>query len=98
MPYFSNHLNIYSTPWSPGYYNILPEFRYIVIQNNSLWAKIGGNISLQSIVNNNSIIHNYMVIDSYAPAHIMVFEKKSDMPTSDNKNTLNSVKNANLYT
>ena len=24
MPYFSNDINAYSTPWSPGYYNILP--------------------------------------------------------------------------
>ena len=97
MPYFSNHVNIYSTPWSPGYYNILPEFRYIVIQNNSLWAKIGGNQSLQSIVNNTSMISNYTVIDSYAPAHIMVFEKKSDMPASNNIITTSSVKNMNLY-
>ena len=96
MPYFSNHVNIYSTPWSPGYYNILPEFRYIVIQNNSLWAKIGGNQSLQSIVNNTSIISNYTVIDNYALAHIMVFEKKSDMPASDNRITTSSVKNMNL--
>ena len=96
MPYFSDHVNIYSTPWSPGYYNILPEFRYIVIQNNSLWAKIGGNQSLQSIVNNTSIISNYTVIDNYALAHIMVFEKKSDMPASDNRITTSSVKNMNL--
>ena len=98
MPYFSNHFNIYSTPWSPGYYNILPEFRYIVIQNNSLWAEIGGNQSLQTIVNNSSIISNYIVIDSYAPAHIMVFEKKSDMLAFDNKHATSSVKNIDIYT
>ena len=95
MPYFSNDINIYSTPWSPGYYNMLPEFRYIIIQNNSLWAKIGGNQSLQSIVNNSSIISNYTVMDSYAPAHIMVFEKKSDMLASDNKIGTDSLKNIN---
>ena len=98
MPYFSNDINAYSTPWSPGYYDILSEFRYIVIQNNSFWAKIGGNQSLQSIVNNSSIISNYTVIDSYAPAHIMIFEKKSDIPASDNKITINSLKNINLQT
>lgn len=85
MPYFSNDINTYSTPWSPGYYNILPEYRYIVIQNNSLWAKIGGSQSLQSIVNNSSIINNYTVIDSYTPAHIIVYEKKSYISASDNK-------------
>ncbi len=97
MPYFSNDINTYSTPWSPGYYNKLPEFRYIVIQNNSLWAKIGGNKSLQNIVNNSSIISNYTVIDSYVPAHIMVFEKKSDISASDNKNITSSIENTNLY-
>ena len=95
MPYFSNDINTYSTPWSPGYYNILSEYRYIVIQNNSLWAKIGGNQSLQSIVNNSSIISNYIVIDSYAPAHIMVFEKKSDIPAFNNKIGTDSLKNIN---
>ena len=95
MPYFSNDINAYSTPWSPGYYNILSEYRYIVIQNNSLWATIGGNQSLQSIVDNSSIISNYTVIDSYAPAHIMVFEKKSDMTVSNNKIGANSLKTIN---
>ena len=97
MPYFSNDINAYSTPWSPGYYNILPEFRYLVIQNNSYWSKAGGNKSLQSIVNNSSIISNYTVIDSYVPAHIMVFEKKSDISASDNKNITSSIENTNLY-
>ena len=97
MPYFSNDINAYSTPWSPGYYNILPEYRYIVIQNNSFWAKIGGNQSLQSIVNNSSLISNYSVIDSYAPAHIIVFEKKSDIPAFNNKIGTDSLKNINLY-
>ena len=97
MPYFSNDIHAYSTPWSPGYYNILPEFRYIVIQNNSLWATIGGNQSLQSIVNNSSIINNYIVIDSYVPAHIIVFEKKSDMNVSNCNIPTNSLKNMNLY-
>jgi uncharacterized membrane protein len=98
MPYFSNDINAYSTPWSPGYYNILPEFRYLVIQNNSYWSKAGGNKSLQSIVNNSSIISNYALIDNYVPAHIMIFEKKNDIPASYNKITTNSLKNINLYT
>ena len=74
MPYFSNDINVYSTPWSPGYYNMLPEFRYIIIQNNSFWAKMGGNQSLQSIVNNNLASGNYTIIGTYVPAHIMVLE------------------------
>ena len=98
MPYFSNDIHAYSTPWSPGYYNILPEFRYIVIQNNSLWATIGGNQSLQSIVNNSSIINNYIVIDSYVPAHIIVFEKKSDVNVSNCNIPTNSLKNIDLQT
>ena len=97
MPYFSNDINAYSTPWSPGYYNMLPEFRYIIIQNNSLWAIQGGNQSLQSIVNNSSIINNYTLIDSYTPAHIIVFEKKSDMSVPNNKIGVNFLKNTNLY-
>ena len=80
MPYFSNDINAYSTPWSPGYYNILPEFRYIVIQNNSLWATQGGNHSLQIIVNNELANGNYTIIDSYVPANIMILENTHDMP------------------
>ncbi len=80
MPYFSNDIHAYSTPWSPGYYNILPEFRYIIIQNNSLWATQGGNHSLQIIVNNGLTNGNYTIIDSYAPANIMILENTHDMP------------------
>ena len=79
MPYFSDHFNIYSTPWSPGYENVISKFAYIVIQNNSFWANIGGNYSLQSIVNNGSVNGNYTVIYSYTPAHIMVLENKHNM-------------------
>ena len=80
MPYFSDHFNIYSTPWSPGYESVISKFTYIIIQNNSFWAKIGGNYSLQSIVNNSSVNSNYTLIDSYTPAHIMVLENKNDIP------------------
>ena len=79
MPYFSNDINTYSTPWSPGYYNILPEFRYIVIQNNSLWATQGGNHSLQIIVNNGITNGNYTIIGSYVPANIMILENTHNM-------------------
>jgi uncharacterized membrane protein len=51
MPYFSNHCHVYSTPWSPGYYHNISKFQFIIIQNNSLWARIGGNYSLQNIYN-----------------------------------------------
>ena len=80
MPYFSDHFNIYSTPWSPGYESVISKFTYIIIQNNSFWAKMGGNYSLQSIVNNSSVNSNYTLIDSYTPAHIMVLENKHDIP------------------
>jgi uncharacterized membrane protein len=80
MPYFSNDINAYSTPWSPGYYNILPEFRYIVIQNNSSWATYGGNHSLQNIVNNGLSNGTYTIIDRYAPANIMILENTHYMP------------------
>ena len=79
MPYFSNDINTYSTPWSPGYYNILPEFRYIIIQNNSLWATQGGNHSLQIIVNNGITNGNYTIIGSYVPANIMILENTHNM-------------------
>ena len=80
MPYFSNNINVYSTPWSPGYYNILPEFRYIIIQNNSLWATQGGNHSLQLIVNQGLTNGNYTIVDSYAPANIMILENTHYTP------------------
>ena len=80
MPYFSNDINAYSTPWSPGYYNILPEYRYIVIQNNSSWATYGGNHSLQNIVNNGLSNGTYTIIDSYVPANIMILENTHYMP------------------
>ena len=80
MPYFSNDINAYSTPWSPGYYNILPEFRYVVIQNNSFWATQGGNHSLQIIVNNGLMNGNYTIINRYSPANIMILENVHDMP------------------
>ena len=74
MPYFSNHLHIYATPYTPGYYKNISEFQYIVIENNSVWARIGGNQSLQSIVN--SVLQNgtFNVVNAYNPGHILVLE------------------------
>ena len=74
MPYFSNHLHIYASPYTPDYYKNISEFQYIVIENNSLWAKIGGNHSLQYIVN--SVLKNgsFTVVNRYSPGNIMVLE------------------------
>ena len=74
MPYFSNHLHIYASPYSPGYSKNLSEFQYIVIENNSLWARIGGNQSLQYIVNNTLKNGTFNVIDRYSPGNIVVLE------------------------
>ena len=74
MPYFSNHLHIYATPYSPGYYKNLSEFQYIVIENNSFWAKIGGNQSLQYIVNSTLNNGTFNIIDTYNPGNILVLE------------------------
>jgi uncharacterized membrane protein len=74
MPYFSNHLHIYASPYTPDYYKNIFEFKYIVIENNSLWAKVGGNHSLQYIVN--SVLKNgsFTIVDRYSPGNIMVLE------------------------
>ena len=74
MPYFSNHLHIYATPYSPGYSKNLSEFQYIVIENNSFWAKIGGNQSLQYIVNSTLKNGTFNVIDRYSAGNIVVLE------------------------
>ena len=74
MPYFSNHLHIYSTPYSPGYSKNLSEFQYIVIENNSFWARIGGNQSLQYIVNSTLENGSFNIIDRYNAGNILVLE------------------------
>ena len=76
MPYFSNDLHIYSTPWTPGYYNNLSKFQYIVIQNNSFWATYGGNYSLQKIADRELETGNYSVMESYQPGNIMVLQRR----------------------
>ena len=74
MPYFSNHLHIYASPYTPDYYKNISEFKYIVIENNSLWAKIGGNHSLQFIVNNVLKNGSFNIVAKYAPGNILVLE------------------------
>ena len=74
MPYFSNHLHIYATPWSPGYFQNISRFQYIVIMNNSVWAKIGGNQSLQHIVNSSLENKTFNIVGQYKRGNILVLE------------------------
>ena len=74
MPYFSNHLHIYATPWSPGYFQNISRFQYIVIMNNSVWAKIGGNQSLQHIVNSSLENKTFNIVGQYKKGNILVLE------------------------
>ncbi len=80
MPYFSNDLHIYATPWTPGYHNNLSKYQYIVIQNNSFWATYGGNYSLQNIVNNGLTNGTYITIDRYIPGNMMILENTHYVP------------------
>jgi uncharacterized membrane protein len=80
MPYFSNHLHVYVSPYTPGYYKNLSKYQYIIIQTNSFWATYGGNYSLQNIVNNGLTNGNYTIIDSYVPGNIMILENTHDIP------------------
>ena len=77
MPYFSNHLHIYASPYTPDYYKNISEFQYIVIQNNSYWARSGGNVSLQNIVNNVLENGSFSIISKYNPGNILVLENKN---------------------
>ena len=81
MPYFSNHLNVYASPFTPGYYNNLSRFQYIVLQNNSVWANIGGNHSLEVIMS--KVLHNgtFSVIDKNSPDGIVIL-KNNDIKAS----------------
>ena len=74
MPYFSNHLHIYAAPYTPGYYDNLSEFQYIVIQNNSFWATLGGNHSLQRITDKVLANGNFSIISKYRPGNILVLQ------------------------
>ena len=74
MPYFSNFLHIYASPFTPGYYNNVSKYQYIIIQNNSFWARQGGNHSLQNIVNTGIQNGEFKLIKEYKPGNIMVFK------------------------
>ena len=74
MPYFSNHLHIYATPFTPGYYNNLSEFQYIVIENNSFWAIQGGNHSLQRITDKVLANGSFSIVSTYRPGNILVLQ------------------------
>ena len=76
MPYFSNHINIYSTPYTPNIYNNLSRFQYIIIQYNSFWATTTiSRPSLQEIAYSGLNNGTYHVIDEYKPADIFVLER-----------------------
>ena len=77
MPYFSNHLNVYASPYTPGYYNNLSRFQYIVLQNNSAWANINGNHSLEVIMK--QVLHNgtFSVIDKNSPDGIVILKNNN---------------------
>ena len=74
MPYFSNHLHIYVAPYSSGSSNNLSEFQYIIIQNNSFWAILGGNQSLQYIVDHAMKNRSFNIIERYNAGNILVLE------------------------
>jgi uncharacterized membrane protein len=76
MPYFSNYIHIYASPYTPGYHSNTSKYQYIIIQYNSTWAILGGNNSLQNIVDRELANGNYSVIDNYQPGNIMVLQRK----------------------
>ena len=76
MPYFSNHLNTYSTPWSPGIYGNLSKFKYLVFQYNSFWATTSQSVpSLQTIAMDGLSNGTYSIIASLPSAGIFVLER-----------------------
>ena len=76
MPYFSNHLNTYSTPWSPGIYGNLSKFTYLVFQYNSFWATTSQSVpSLQTIAMDGLSNGTYSIIASLPSAGIFVLER-----------------------
>ena len=76
MPYFSNHINIYSTPYTPNIYNNLSKFQYIIIQYNSFWATTTiSKPSLQEIAHNGLNNGTYHIINEYKSADIFVLER-----------------------
>ena len=77
MPYFSDHIHIYASPYTPDYYKNISEYQYIIIQNNSYWARSGGSVSLQSIVNKALMNGNFSIVGAYKSGNILVLENKN---------------------
>ena len=76
MPYFSNDINTYSTPWSPGIYNNLSKFMYLIFQYNTYWATTTQSIpSLQTIAMDGLSNGTYSIIASLPSSGIFVLEK-----------------------
>jgi hypothetical protein len=78
MPYFSNHVNTYSTPWSPGIYGNLSKFTYLVFQYNSFWAiTTQSRPPLQTIAMDGLSNGTYRIIASCPDSEILVLERTS---------------------
>ena len=76
MPYFSNYMNAYSTPWSPGILGNMSKFQYIVIQNSSMWAyQSSTSPSLSSIVNGVLANKTWGVYMSLPASNITILKK-----------------------
>ncbi|WMT53756.1 DUF2079 domain-containing protein [Ferroplasma acidiphilum] len=75
MPYFSNNLHIYLSTFTPGYYNNLSKYQFIIFQNNSFWATYGGYYSLQNIADRELENGNYSVMENYSSGNIIVLER-----------------------
>lgn len=76
MPYFSNDINTYSTPWSPGIYNNLSKFTYLIFQYNTFWATTTQSTpSLQTIAMDGLSNGTYSIIASLPSSGIIVLEK-----------------------
>lgn len=76
MPYFSNHMNTYSTPWSPGIYGNISRFTYVVLQYNSFWATTTQSVpSLQTIAMTGLANGTYIIIASLPSSGIFVLER-----------------------
>ena len=79
MSYFSNDINTYSTPWSPGIYSNLSKFTYIIFQYNSYWATTTQSTpSLQAIAMNGLSNGTYSIIASFPSSGIFVLEKNKN--------------------
>jgi uncharacterized membrane protein len=75
MPYFSNHINIYAAPYTPGYYNNISMYQYIVVQNSSIWAKFNGNNPLNNIANESIENGTFKVVSKFNGIDILENKK-----------------------